>query len=99
MATGGKSKDKESKESSKKEKKGFKKGSSGASGGTEDVDTSEADLVALLATQAMKEEKKRLKPGLRQKKKGGKAINKKISELIFRLLPPPPFSLSHYLSH
>jgi hypothetical protein len=45
------------------------------------VDTSKAaSLVALLATQAMKEEKKRLKPGLKQRKKGGKAVNKKISE-------------------
>ena len=87
MATGGKSKDKGSKESNKKESKGLKKTSSGASpygglGAADDVDTSEADLVALLATQAMKEEKKRLKPGLRQKKKGGKAVNKKISELF-----------------
>ena len=84
MATGGKSKDKGSKESSKKESKGLKKTSSGASpygsGAGDEVDTSEADLVALLATQAMKEEKKRLKPGLRQKKKGGKAVNKKISK-------------------
>ena len=83
MASGGKNKDKGSKESSKKESKGFRKTSSGATAlsGSEDVDTSEAaDLVALLATQAMKEEKKRLKPGLRQKKKGGKAVNKKISE-------------------
>jgi hypothetical protein len=83
MATG-KSKDKESKGSSKKESKGFRKTSSGATaspGGSEDVDTSEAaSLVALLATQAMKEEKKRLKPGLKQRKKGGKAVNKKISE-------------------
>ena len=82
MATG-KSKDKESKGSSKKESKGFRKTSSGAtaSGGSEDVDSSEAaNLVALLATQALKEEKKRLKPGLKQKKKGGKAVNKKISE-------------------
>lgn len=46
------------------------------------MDTSEADLVALLATQAMKEEKKRLKPGFRTKNKGGKAVTKKISELI-----------------
>ena len=79
----GRSKDKESKGSSKKESKGFRKTSSGAtaSGGSEDVDASEAaSLVALLATQAMKEEKKRLKPGLKQKKKGGRAVNKKISE-------------------
>ena len=81
MASGGKSKDKES----KKESKGSKKSSSSASslsvpGGGEEVDTSEADLVALLATQAMKEEKKRLKPGLKQRKKGGKTVNKKISE-------------------
>ena len=80
----GKSKDKESKGSSKKESKGFRKTSSGATaspGGSEDVDASEAaSLVALLATQALKEEKKRLKPGLKQKKKGGKAVNKKISE-------------------
>ena len=41
-------------------------------GGGEEVDTSEADLVALLATQAIKEEKKKLKPGLKQRKKGGK---------------------------
>ena len=79
----GKSKDKESKGSSKKESKGFRKTSSGATaslGGSEDVDASEAaSLVALLATQALKEEKKKLKPGLKQKKKGGKA-NKKISE-------------------
>ena len=79
MATGGKHKDKES----KKESKSSKKFSSGAAslavlGGGEDVDTSEADLVALLATQAMKEEKKRLKPGLKHRKKGGK--DKKISE-------------------
>jgi hypothetical protein len=70
MATGN-SKDKESKGSSKKECKGFRKTSSGAT----------ASLVALLATQAMtEEEKKRLKPGLKQRKKGGKAVNKKISE-------------------
>ena len=81
MATGGKHKDKES----KKESKSSKKFSSGAASlsvlsgpGGEDVDTSEADLVALLATQAMKEEKKRLKPGLKHRKKGGK--DKKISE-------------------
>ena len=82
MASGGKNKDKES----KKESKGSKKSSSSASslsvpgGAGEEVDTSEADLVALLATQAMKEEKKRLKPGLKQRKKGGKTVNKKISE-------------------
>ena len=82
MASGGKSKDKDKKDG-KKESKGFRKTSSSgacALGGSEEVDTSEADLVALLATQAMKEEKKRLKPGLKHKKKGGKAVNKKISE-------------------
>ena len=83
MASGGKSKDKDKKDGGKKESKGFRKTSSSgacALGGSEEVDTSEADLVALLATQAMKEEKKRLKPGLKHKKKGGKAVNKKISE-------------------
>ena len=41
-------------------------------GGGEDVDTSEADFVALLATQAMKEEKKRLKPGVKHRKIEGR---------------------------
>ena len=41
----------------------------GGAGGSEDVDTSEAELVALLANQVVKEEKRRLKPGLKHRKK------------------------------
>ena len=51
----------------------------GGAGGSEDVDTSEAELVALLANQVVKEEKRRLKPGLKHRKKG-KNAKKKISE-------------------
>ena len=41
-----------------------------------------ADIVALLASQVMKEDIKRLKTGLKTKKKGEKSVTKKISELL-----------------
>lgn len=73
----GKTKDKE-----KESKKGKKKGKrSAATGGTEDVDTSEADLLALLANQVVKEEKKKLNSKLRNKK-GGKRAEKRISKQL-----------------
>ena len=43
----------------------------------DDVDNAEADLVAILADQVVKEESKRLRPGFRNKKKGAKAVAKK----------------------
>ena len=76
----GKSKDKE---------KETKKGSKGANyrgpfggGGGDDVDTSAADLLAVLADQVVKEEKKKLKPGIKSRKKG-KGAKKKISKCAF----------------
>ncbi len=45
----------------------------------EDVDSDAADLVALLANQVVKDEKKKLRPGIRHKKKG-KNDKKKISK-------------------
>ncbi len=47
---------------------------------TEEVDSDAADLVALLANQVVKEEKKKLRPGIRHKKKGND--KKKISKCI-----------------
>lgn len=73
----GKGKDKEKED--KKTKKGSRRGSKGADGGSDDVDTSEADLLAILANQVVKEEKKKLKAGLKHKKKG-KHAPKKISK-------------------
>lgn len=48
----------------------------------EDTDTPEAELLAILANQVVKEEKRKLKPGLKHKKKG-KHAKKKISKLLF----------------
>ncbi len=48
-------------------------------GGGEDVDSDAADLVALLANQVVKDEKKKLRSGIRHKKKG-KNDKKKISK-------------------
>lgn len=86
MTGHGKQKDKKDKESSKKESKGRSKKNSissrGASGGgSEEVDSAEADLVAILANQVVKEESKKLRPGFKTRKKGSKAvIKKKISK-------------------
>ena len=49
----------------------------GGGGVGDDVDNAEADLVAILADQVVKEESKRLRPGFRNKKKGAKAVAKK----------------------
>lgn len=56
-----------------KEKKSSKKQ------GTEDTDTAESDLVAQLANAVVKDEKRRVKDGVKARRKGGKA-KKKISE-------------------
>lgn len=97
----GKQKDKAEKDS-KKDSKGRTKKSSGAnsgasaSGGSEDVDSAEADLVAILANQVVKEERKKLKPGLKSRKKGAKTVvKKKISKIFFVLhtYVQPLFSL------
>ena len=98
----GKGKDKE--KDDKKTKKGSRRGSRGADGGSDDVDTSEADLLALLANQVVKEEKKKLKAGLRHKKKGGKNATKKISKFAvaggsFPHCPPKPNPIILYWSH
>ena len=82
----GKSKDKESK-AEKKESKGRSKKNSlssacGAVGGagSDEMDSSEADLVAILANQVVKDEIKKMK-GFKSRKKGGKTvIKKKISK-------------------
>jgi len=61
----------------------------------EDVDSGAADLVEMLANQVVKDEKKKLRPGIRHKKRG-KNAQKKISELkinIFQL--SLTFSLFH----
>ena len=92
----GKSKDKE-----KECKKGKKKGKrSEATGGAEDVDTSEADLLALLANQVVKEEKKKLNSKLRNKR-GGKRAEKKISKQLLVIVYCHPHFHSHRstLSH
>jgi len=78
----GKGKDKEKED--KKTKKGSRRGSKGADGGSDDVDTSEADLLAILANQVVKEEKKKLKAGLKHKKKGKHAQKKIIRRTIGR---------------
>ena len=49
--------------------------------GTEETDTSESDLVAQLANAVVKDEKRRVKDGVKARRKGGKA-KKKISELL-----------------
>ena len=74
MATG-KSKDKEG----KRERGWGRKTSGGQFIPSDDIDTPEASLVAILADQVVKEEKRKLKPGLKQKKKGRQ--KKKISKL------------------
>ncbi len=51
----------------------------------EDVDSDAADLVALLANQVVKDEKKKLRSGIRHKKKG-KNDKKKISKYCYRLV-------------
>ena len=55
-----------------KEKKSGKK--------TEDTDAPESDLVTQLANAVVKDEKRRVKDGVKARRKGGKA-KKKISEL------------------
>lgn len=74
-----KQKDKSEKESKKDSKGKSKKhssfSSSGAVGG-EEVDSSEADLVAILANQVVREENKK-RPGFKSRKKGSKAVIKK----------------------
>ena len=83
-----KQKDKSEKESKKDSKSRSKKHSAppySASGGGEDVDSAEADLVAILANQVVKEESKKLRPGFRIKKKGSKAVaKKKISKYLMQ---------------
>ncbi len=78
-----KQKNKSEKESKKDGKGRTRKNSSMslsmASGG-DDVDSAEADLVAILANQVVKEESKRLRPGFRVKRKGAKTDKKKISK-------------------
>jgi hypothetical protein len=79
-----KQKNKAEKETKKDSKGRSRKNSSMslvASGG-DDVDSTEADLVAILANQVVKEEGKRLRAGLRAKKKGSKnaIVKKKISK-------------------
>ncbi len=69
-------KDKDKKESTRKEIKDRVLG--------DVVDSGAADLVELLANQLVKDEKKKLRPGIRHKKKG-KNDKKKTSELL--LLP------------
>ena len=93
----GKSKDKD------KEGKRERGWSTKTSGGQfippmDDTDTPEASLVAILADQVVREEKRKLKPGLRQKKKGKQ--KKKISKwwdlklyAFSPSLPPLPPSL------
>ena len=56
----------------RKEKKSGKKD-------VEETDTAESDLVAQLANAVVKDEKRRVKDGVKARKKGGKA-KKKISE-------------------
>lgn len=83
-----KDKPEKSEKDSKKDGKGKSRKNSSmsfsmASGGGDDVDSSEADLVAILANQVVKDEIKKLGPGLRAKKKGAKsALKKKISEFV-----------------
>lgn len=74
--------EKESKKDSKGRSKKHSMSSAGATGGAEEmVDSAEADLVAILANQVVREENKKLRPGFRAKKKGSKTvIKKKISE-------------------
>ncbi len=84
----GKNKEKSEKESKKdskgKSKKNFTSFSASATGGSEDVDSSEADLVAILANQVVKDENKKLRPGFRAKKKSNKTvIKKKISKFVY----------------
>ena len=79
---------KESKSKSKKHSSASGSSSSGATGGggVDDMDSSEADLVTILANQVVKEESKKLRPGFRAKKKGTKTvIKKKISEWEFNV--------------
>ena len=47
--------------------------------GTEETDTPESDLVAQLANAVVNDEKRRVKDGVKARRKGGKA-KKKISE-------------------
>jgi hypothetical protein len=58
----------------KKEKKATSKKTE-----AEETDTAESDLVAQLANAVVKDEKRRVKDGVRARRKGGKA-KKKISE-------------------
>ena len=89
----GKTKDKE-----KECKKGKKKSKrSAATGGAEEVDTSEADLLALLANQVVKEEKKKLNSKLRNKR-GGKRAEKKISKQLLVIIHPHYYSYRNTLS-
>ena len=78
----GKHKDKEAKDC-KKESKGKNKKNSVSSfapgavgGGTDDIDSAEADLVAILANQVVKDEIKKMK-GFKSRKKGAKTVVKK----------------------
>lgn len=75
----------------KEKEKETKRGSRGANirgGGSDETDTSDqADLLAVLADQVVKEEKKKLKPGIKSRKKG-KGTKKKISEcVLYRFFP------------
>jgi len=78
----GKSKEKESKAGKKESKGKHKKNSltpaNGAVGGagSDDMDSAEADLVAILANQVVKDEIKKMK-GFKSRRKGGKTVVKK----------------------
>ncbi len=79
--------DKEGKKESKfRSKKNSLSSSASAMGGSDEMDSAEADLVAILANQVVKEENKKLRPGFRAKKKSNKAvIKKKISKFSYQL--------------
>ena len=67
----------------------------------EETDTAESDLVAQLANAVVKDEKRRVKDGVKARRKG--KTKKKISELLISVtgwvtLTPPPLSLSLSLS-
>ncbi len=94
---GSKHKDKEEKEN-KKDSKGRNNRflNAATNGGSDDVDTAEADLVAILANQVVREESK--KTGFKSRKKGSKAVvKKKISEFPLAVNFVQPSHDSSYL--
>ena len=60
--------------------------------GSEETDNPESDLVAELANAVVKEEKKRVKEGLKTRKKG--KTKKKISKYHTNIMSPPSSSSS-----